>query len=152
MTFNPVLLFLLCVAFFTGCTPPPQPLVFVEEVAINVDQVANNNTAVAVDLLIVYDDALVATLSKLSANAYFAQKKQILRDNPAQIDLYNWELVPGQHIPPTPVYITRPLPRGGIVFANYLTPGDHRIRLGPEPSFKIMLGKDDVSVTPPDKH
>ena len=38
--------------------------------------------------------------------------------------------------------------RGGIVYADYLAPGDHRVRIDPHQSFTIVLGEKEMSVEP----
>lgn len=131
--------------------PPPTPQVFLETVSVSVDANANQDTAVAMDLLIVYEDALVNTLFKLSALEYFEKKAQILRDTPGQMDVWSWEVVPGQIIPPRPIKMTQSIPRGAIVFANYLTPGDHRVRVGKEKAILVKLGPKDLFLTPVQK-
>ena len=133
----------------TNCStgiPDPQPLVFVEQILVEVDPLTNLDTAIALDFVVVYDDALASNLLKLSASAYFTQKKQLIRDNPMGMDIYSWELVPGQVINPTPIKMTQPIPRAGIFYANYLTPGDHRVKIGSETGVKVILGKQDLAI------
>ncbi|HQS84124.1 MAG: hypothetical protein B7Y25_04345 [Alphaproteobacteria bacterium 16-39-46] len=129
-------------------TPPPVPQIFLEKAYISIDPKANLDTAIAMDLLVVYEDGLVDTLFKKSALDYFENKEQILRDNPGQIDVWSWEVVPGQVVAPRSIVMTQPIPRGAVVFANYLTPGDHRIRLGKELAVQIKLGPKDFSLSP----
>ncbi len=129
--------------------PPPVPQVFLEKAYISIDPKANLDTAIAMDLLVVYEDGLVETLFKRSALDYFENKEQILRDNPGQIDVWSWEVVPGQIVAPRSIIMTQPIPRGAVVFANYLTPGDHRIRLGKEMAVEIKLGPKDFFLSSP---
>ena len=140
----------ILLAELTSCggPPPPTPQIFLQVVDVIVDPKANLDTAVAMDLIVVYEDGLVDTLFKLSANEYFSQKQQIIRDNPGQIDIWSWEVVPGQVVPPRSITLSQYMSRGGIFFANYLTPGDHRIRAGKESGAKITLGPKDLSLQP----
>lgn len=129
-------------------TTPPAPQVFLEKVYMSVDSRANLDTAIATDLIVVYEDALVKTLFKLSALNYFENKEQILRDNPGKIDVWSWEVIPGQVVVPQEITLSQPIPRGGVVFSNYLTPGDHRVRVGKEEAVTIKLGPKDLSLIP----
>jgi len=142
------LFFILIQGACSESPPPPVPQVFLEKVYVTIDPKANLDTAVAMDLLIVYEDGLVDTLFKMSALNYFENKEQILRDNPGQIDVWSWEVVPGQVIAPRSIVMSQPIPRGGIVFANYLTPGDHRVRLGKELAVQIKLLPKDLFLSP----
>ena len=125
---------------------PPQ--IFLETVYVEVNPRANLDTAVAMDLIIVYDEALVDSLFKMSALSYFEQKKQIIRDSPGQMDIWSWEVVPGQEVTPMSINMSQSTSYGAVVFANYLTPGDHRVRIGTEWTVKIVLGAKDFSVIP----
>lgn len=157
----------MLVVIQTSCGPPaPTAQIFLEVVEVTVDPKANQDTAVAMDLVVVYEEGLLNTLLKLSASAYFAQKKQIIRDNPGQIYIWSWEVVPGQIVPPRQIKLPQTSmvssffdivsfnskkiqkPQGGLFFANYLTPGDHRIRVGKETGAKITLGPKDFSLQP----
>ncbi len=130
-----------------GCTPDPVPEVFVNTIHVEVTSGANQNTAVAVDFVVVYETALLETMAKLSAGTYFAQKDQLRRDNPQGIQVMDWEVIPGQVVAPREVVFSQPIPLGGIFFANYLSPGDHRIRIGPQTEVKVLLGPDDFSIS-----
>ena len=145
-----VFLFVLIQGACSG-PPPPTPQVFLEKAYVSVDPKANLDTAIAMDLLVVYEEGLVDTLFKMSALNYFEKKAQILRDNPGQIDIWSWEVVPGQVVPPRDIALSQAIPRGGVVFANYLTPGDHRVRLGKETAVTIKLGSKDLSLVPTQK-
>ena len=37
---------------------------------------------------------------------------------------------------------------GAVIFANYRTPGDHRVRIGPQRKLRIDLGDEEMSVRP----
>ena len=141
-------LLVVCAIIHAACMSSPTPQVFLEGVYVTVDPNANQDTPVAMDVIVVYEEALVQSLFKLSAAQYFSQKFQIIRDNPGQMDIFSYEVVPGQNVDPRSITLSRPIPFGGVVFANYLTPGDHRIRIGKEIAAKITLGPKDFFLTP----
>ena len=116
-------------------------------VQVNVSESANQNHPVQLDLLLVYKKKLGKKLLKLSAKEWFAKRDQFKRDYPdrKRFDSWEWEWVPGQQV------VEQKLPlRGraklGIIFANYLSPGDHRVRIHPRKSIVIDLDEQDFTV------
>lgn len=128
----------------TSCTNDFLPELSLDTVSIYTDTDANENSATAVDLVIVYDQELEKSLGKLSAAKYFSSSKQLLLDNPTLLDIWHWELVPGQIVQD----FTPPQEQGdayaAYVFANYLTPGDHRLKVAPSGVVKILLQRKDL--------
>lgn len=137
--------FFLCMTLgLASCSNDPLPELIIESVSIYTDPDANQNSATAVDLVIIYDPELVKILGQLSADKYFGASRQLLLDNPSLLDIWHWELVPGQIVQD----FTPPQEEGAafaaFVFANYLTPGDHRLRVSPEGIVKILLTRTDL--------
>jgi len=106
---------------------------------------ANDNSAVAVDLVVVYDARLVEPLLKLSASAWFAQKRQFLKDHPSQVEVHGWEWVPGQEVG-DPSIAYRAGARKLVLFVDYGTEGEHRAALQPQQPFNLVLGNADFAV------
>ena len=127
----------------TSCANFVQPELSIQSVSIYTDLDANQNSAVAVDLVLVYDDQLVKTFSSLSASKYFSSSPQLLLDNPSLVSIWHWELVPGQTVQDFQVQQSADA-YAGFVFANYLTPGDHRLKVAPNGVIKVLLLKDDL--------
>ncbi len=93
---------------------------------VNTASNANSNSPVALDIVAVSDKKLLPTLAKLTASQWFAQRSQILLDHPGSVKiLKSLELVPGQHYGPVKF---KPGAKfiGGILFADYFSPGAHR--------------------------
>jgi type VI secretion system protein len=135
----------LCMALgLVSCSNETLPELIIESFSIYTDPDANQNSATAVDLVIIYDPELVKILGQLSADKYFGASRQLLLDNPSLLDIWHWELVPGQIVQD----FTPPQEEGpafaAFVFANYLTPGDHRLRVSPEGIVKILLTRTDM--------
>lgn len=108
-----------------------------EEVAIEAQPDANNNTALPVDVALVVGPGVADQLAKMPAAEWFRRRAQLQRDFPDSLVVLSWELVPGQRA------LARP-DRGGIIdgylFAGYGTPGDHRARLSFEDDqVKVLL-------------
>jgi hypothetical protein len=127
----------------TGCGSGPKAL----RAGLEAERGANANSAVAVAVLVVYDDSVFHELSKLSAAEWFQEAEQRKRDNPegAAFDLLSWELMPGQRVKEEAVEL-QGRPAKGLVFADYHTPGRHRARFNPAKRILIVLGVDDFTV------
>ncbi|MBS0271986.1 MAG: hypothetical protein JSR85_05000 [Proteobacteria bacterium] len=128
----------------TSCTNDLLPELYIDTVSIYTESDTNQNSAIAVDLVLVYDQELAKLLSQMSAAKYFSSAKQLLLDNPTLLDIWHWELVPGQIVQD----FSPPQEQGdayaGFVFANYLSPGDHRIKIAPTGIVKVLLLKNDL--------
>lgn len=98
----------------------------VVNVHLQTTQNANNNSPIAVSLVLVYDKKLFSTVKALSAKKWYASYRQLLYDNPRGLIIKNWELMPGQLIH----YSFNPERRkqivGILVFANYTDKGQYR--------------------------
>lgn len=99
---------------------------------------ANDNSPVAIDVVIAYDQMLLAELIKLPARQWFERREQFRRDYPETLQIESWELTPGQTLTGRPVDVRRQS-TGAVVFANYRSPGEHRVRLGKEKALVITL-------------
>jgi type VI secretion system protein len=142
-------LLLFGIAFLCGCQSNDQetyPDINLESVSIVLDADANENSATAVDVLMVYDKSLLRSLMSMSSRKYYANLNQIRRDYPEMVDIYHWELTPGQFIYNYPVTMRSDTPFGAVVFADYYTPGDHRIRIGSEEHINVQLKRLDFCV------
>ncbi len=125
-------------------TSTPKPEFLMNSISMYATADSNNNSALAVDLVIVYNFNLLATLNQMSACTYFASVKQLLLDNPTLLDVWHWELIPGQTVQNFQPPQDKGEGFGAFVFANYLTPGDHRLRVPPDGVVNILLMKDDL--------
>lgn len=127
-----------------ACTVEELPELEIQSVSIYADPDANLNSATSVDLVLVYNKELLKTIGKMPAAKYFTSSRQLLLDNPTLLDVWRWELVPGQIVAGFVPDQDKGPAFGAYVFANYLTPGDHRIRVAPNGIVKIRLLRDDL--------
>ncbi len=106
---------------------------------------ANQNTAVAVDVVFSGNAELTKSLATMPAAQYFEIRHQLLRDYPHQMMVVTWEIVPGQtleeHLTDAQEGINQV-----FLFANYKAPGVHRMTLNPVPNLVIYLGRTDFQV------
>lgn len=115
------------------------------QLAVSVSADANQNHPVATDLVFVYDEKLMEELIKLSAKEWFEKRDQIKRDHVEGkgLDVWAWEWTPGQEIPVQELPLNART-EAALIFADYLSPGAHRIRVEPFKDIRIRLLKDDV--------
>lgn len=118
-------------------------------VSIRADSLANSDTPIPVDLVVIYDKALAAQAAELTARQWFTRKPQIARDHPNGFRSASWELVPGQRVPVHRFPFKRRGARAAFVFADYLAPGDHRVRIDPLRTAEVVLGAEEVTVAAP---
>lgn len=137
-------LFPLLAIGLVSCTIEDMPELNVESVSMYAEPDANQNSAIAVDLVLIYNQELVKTIGKMSAGKYFASSRQLLLDNPSLLDIWHWELIPGQIVDDFSPTQDKGDAYAGYVFANYLTPGDHRVKVAPDGIVKILLLRDDM--------
>ncbi len=109
---------------------------------------ANLNTPVALDIVTLHDDATLGTVSALSASKWFASRADLQKTFPDGLNYKSFEVVPGQtmKIPPSAFPPARQV--GVLVFADYLTPGEHRVRVDQlKGDILVQLGTRSYSVT-----
>lgn len=117
-------------------------------VEVRAADTANQNHPVAMDVLLVYDRHLLRDLLKLSASEWFEKRDQFQRDDPEgkAFQVWSWEWVPGQHS--TVALPLQAKAKGGVMFAQYGTRGEHRARLDPHSSVVVELLEKAFRVRP----
>lgn len=118
------------------------------EMTVLVDPDLNANSPVAVELLVVYDAKLLASLEAMTAASWFAQRQQLLQQYSEvehKLDAWMWEWVPGQVVPEERRRFKIGA-RGALIFANYFSPGTHRASVDPFKPFRLHLQATDFDV------
>ena len=118
-------------------------------VSLEANARANQNTPVAVAILVVYDKDVAKELSKKKASAWFSEMEQQLRDNPdmSKFDLRKWEVMPGQRISEVRMPLQGRTVEAAYVFADYLydpnekDANDFRFSFKAERDLVIILGE-----------
>lgn len=111
-------------------------------IVFTIDAQANLNHPIAVDLVLIYDEQLLAEIIELSAHDWFTKRAQLKQDYPISLATWEWEFVPDQ---PSQNVLSFKMPperkeaKAALFFANYLTPGIHRIRIDSMTSVKVHL-------------
>lgn len=119
-------------------------------VRVEADPEINQNSPVAVEMVVVYDKDLLEALLAKGARDWFRDREQIRKDHPGDKDFISmsWEVVPGQSLPVQELSFGSGA-RGGIVFADYFSQGAHRARFDPHLDLRIHLQDQDFSLEQP---
>ena len=80
-------------------------------------------------LVFVNDSAALEKLLTMPAAKWFASKDELLKTYPNALTIKSWELVPQQVLQLNEEALGSPRVAGMVLFADYLTPGDHRAQL-----------------------
>jgi len=117
------------------------------DVRVEIDDNANQNSPIAVDLVVVYDEKLMDQLMGMTAGEWFEKRSQIRRDylDGAGFDSWGWEWIPGQKVPVQKLPL-KAAAIGGVVFAKFIVEGAHRSRINPFHDVTIYLRENDFAV------
>ena len=108
---------------------------------------ANQNSPVAVDVVLVHDAKLLKQLTGMSAKDWFAKRTDMERTAPGKLQTVSWEWVPGQNVGKVIVRGTA-VADGVVLFANYATKGDHRALLPHGGKLAIQFAAKDFELGP----
>jgi type VI secretion system protein len=106
---------------------------------------ANQNSPVAVDVLLIKDKSFLKTAQGLSANDWFVKKLQLQRQFPNGMEVRSWEWVPGQSVKPIS-FVVPVDTQGAMMFANYASAGPHSAPLPVSGKIVIFLDDDDFTI------
>lgn len=107
----------------------------------------NQNSPVAVELLMIRDRSLWERLREKPAAEWFEEREALARTFPDSYRSWRWEWVPGQEVPPETLEVGRGV-KWGLVYARYLVAGDHRAVIKPREPFRLVLDETSVQVEP----
>lgn len=122
--------------------------VWIEKISFRADDNMNDQSPVTVNVVVVYDAALLAEVVKLDAQAYFQKADQLKVDNNGKMDVFSFDIMRGQRLLDQPISLSRMSGEGAVVFARYASPGPHRALLNDESAVVVELNKDDFKIVP----
>jgi type VI secretion system protein len=100
-----------------------------QRVTLSASDDANNNSPIAIDIVLVSDANVLSQLETLPASKWFASRADLVNTYPTGVRYRSWELVPGQQMEVGVKTLEGPKVLGAFVFANYPGAGAHRIRI-----------------------
>lgn len=106
----------------------------------------NNNSPVAVDVVFVTDEAMLARIAELPASKWFAGRADLVSTFPKSLRYRSWEFVPGQRLDIPGDSFDRPRVAAAFIFANYGGPGAHRVRIQ-QFSGRLAVRLDDTTLS-----
>lgn len=144
---------IVCCCVLSGCSAVMKPVRSAShttgEISLNIkiDSEVNDNSPIAVDVVLVSDKSTLKELSALTAQAWFEKRKTLLRMQPSEIHLSSWEWVPGQEVATLKIPHTG-ISDGVLLFANYASTGDHSSILPRNGTIDIAFGAKDFKILP----
>lgn len=109
---------------------------------------ANQNTAVALDIVQVRDEATLTLVSGLPAAKWFASRADLVKTFPEGLSIKSLELTPGMNVKLAAGDFSASRQIGVFIFADYLTAGEHRVRADQlKGDILVQLGSRSFSVT-----
>lgn len=112
---------------------------------VTISRNANQNSPVAVDVLLIKDKEFLKTAQGLAASDWFAKKTQLRRQFPKGVEVEGWEWVPNQTVPTVSVDVPVDT-RAVMMFANYSSAGPHSASLPLHGSVIVSLDDEDFAV------
>ena len=113
----------------------------------------NQSTAVAVDIVFLFEDTLVTQLSKYTARQWFTERRQFQLQYPGKFVVFSYELVPVSQVilKPDKEHSKFPIPYQKaykvLLFANYLKESpDYTLDISPFKKPRITLDKAKIDI------
>jgi type VI secretion system protein len=151
----------ICLILASGCSVtgawksakdfliPPGDRLDWDYLSFLVDESANNNSPLSVELVLVTEPELVPILAGLSAEQWFVQRKGLLQTSPTGLIVQGNELVPGKSLRSPRSSLPQERALAVFLFMNFLSTADHRLALNPKSSAVIVqIGSTDSTLQP----
>lgn len=114
---------------------------------------ANLNSPVRADVVLINDEVTLTMITSLTAAKWFSSRGDFEKTLPYSFSYQSIEIVPGQRLVLSPDKFRPGRVAGAIIFADYLSSGEHRMRLDPfKGDILLQFGERSFSViTQPNK-
>jgi len=138
-------------AMLCGCSSSSQEPLFspgtkLRQVSVVSHENMNQNTAMRLDIAVIYDKNLLAHLSDMSSVNYFSNIEQLRRDNRQGLTVFRFEMIPAQILESHSLQIPDTGKVWGILlFADYQTLGKHSAAIDSDSrTVRVILGPEDI--------
>ena len=119
--------------------------IFPVEVQISPD--LNRSSPIAVEIVVIYEKKILDKLRAMTAREWFEKREQMLRDHQGALQTWKYEWVPGQQVAPLDLRYEVGADRA-VIFADYFSPGPHRILADPHRGLRLLLADEGFTVEP----
>lgn len=127
-----------------GCFSAPG--VLTRDIAIEVAPEANDNSPIAVDLVLAYSDVALSRVAAMTPSEWFERRGDIVAAFPKEVKVTRWEVVPGQHLNRMPLPSDAHDATGALLLARYSARNAQRESIGGIPNVIVDLGRISMSV------
>ncbi|MEO0315511.1 MAG: hypothetical protein RI928_1967 [Pseudomonadota bacterium] len=122
------------------------------QVSLTTIEGSNRDFPVAVDIVLVMDEALARKISTMKAADWFASRSGLIKANPGDLDIESLELVPGATITLPGKRFSEKRVFLAVIMADYFTSGEHNVRVDTfKGKLSVELGATDFSVSASEK-
>ena len=159
---NKKLFFLIIILFgLTGCLsgsssvlvsslasafiPQGHPI-WLQEIEFQVSRNMNNNSPVAIHVLVIYKKRVWDVLTQMNSQDYFMNADQLYQQYGDNIDRFTYEAIPGMPMLPAQINLSNDFAEGILVFARYGTIGAHRKTIDDARIVMMRLYRDDFEI------
>lgn len=120
----------------------------VTHISIESHKAMNQNTALRVDYVVVYEKNLANSLKDMQASAYFGSVEQLYAQNKENLYILRWEVTPESLLEGYPIKVRDPKKVWSVmVFVDYLAEKSSRVSVEKEIKLvRIILGKETVTL------
>jgi type VI secretion system protein len=109
---------------------------------------ANLNSPIALDVVVLRDEASLTMVSTLAASKWFSSRSDLVKTFPQSLRYRSLEVAPGQTLRVAVSEFGPGRVTAVMVFADYLTPGEHRVRVDQlQGEILVQLGTRAFTVT-----
>lgn len=131
---------------------PPGVKLDWESVSLYIDPAANRDFPVAVDVVLVNDEALARKLAVMKSQEWFGSRDGLRKAHPGELEIDSVELAPGDALTLPGKRFSGKRVFAALAFADYLSSGEHRVRLDSlKGRISMEFGATDFSASASDK-
>ncbi len=131
---------------------PPGVKLDWESVSLYIDPAANRDFPLAVDVVLVSDEALARKLAGMKSQEWFAARDGLRKSHPGELEFDSVELAPGDALTLPGKRYSGKRVFAALAFADYLSSGEHRVRLETlKGRISMEFGATDFSASASDK-
>jgi type VI secretion system protein len=149
---------LLLMLSLSGCSTvkntlfPPGVKPDWDQVSLTTTAGSNRDFPVAIDIVLVMDEALARKISTMKAADWFTSRAGLIKANPGDLDIESLELVPGATITLPGKRFSEKRVFLAVIMADYFTAGEHNVRVDTfKGKLSVELGATDFSVSASEK-